>query len=189
MWVTSKGNPWYLKFNPSEKWGGNKMMSLENGKITAHRIVVNAVKRANLVWTHSQCEQWAVSRDLCCLQVTPRAHTNQVHSKCENLLLQWVTHRKLFIKHTHELWTHYHVTKVKTGTRVPKIFIDYPACSQLTCRPCRRVTRLKAKESLENKHVSGSYNMIRHYLLAKNTWISKERRKESISKAECLRAD
>ena len=33
------------------------MMSLENGKITAHRIVVNAVKRANLVSTHSQCEQ------------------------------------------------------------------------------------------------------------------------------------
>ena len=43
-------------------------------------IVVNVVKRANLFWTHSQCEQWAVSRELCYLKVTHGAHTNQVHS-------------------------------------------------------------------------------------------------------------
>ena len=38
-----------VQCSPSVKYGGNQIMSLENGKITAHRIVVNAVKSENLV--------------------------------------------------------------------------------------------------------------------------------------------
>ena len=76
-----------------------------------------------------------------------------IHNTCSNL----IGSEPLYILPT---------AKVKTGTLVPKIFIDCPARSQLTCRPCHRVTRLKAKGSLENKQVSGSYNMIRHCLLS-----------------------